>query len=481
MANDTTSTTQRAARRAPTVPCHRLVGAGITALVFFTPIDGLTPDTGEGREPDVEVAGFSVGVRSARDAETAVTTVTSASDGAGTPTAPTAPTIAPSSATSATGSTTTTTPSIATVRRSSDSGTSRITWQVDESAPAVELGPLVSPDVGNTCANGLDSGDMSEFMGGGIDDIDGADYQRAIRLPDDRVLWTFQDAFVGGRLLHNVAAVQSGRCFTRIGPDDRSWLLADDTVHQRRWHWILDGLVSADGTAIELFVVEMHETGDRYLGRTRPTALRRVTVDAATLEFVETVDEPWIEDRLYGWSVTSDADHTYLYSHCYRQFGHDTLLGFDECSSEITVARVDRGDPAGARTYWDGQGWNPEPSSAVPVVDATLFFAGNNPAQIRFTGERFELVEKRGDWFGDAVEFATAPDPFGPFEPAASVAQPLPCSSDTCNSYFATWVPWQSSDGTAIWMISHNRWNGAETADHLEHYRPSVHSIHLPR
>lgn len=37
--------------------------------------------------------------------------------------------------------------------------------------------------------------------------------------------------------------------------------------------------------------------------------------------------EPPTGDDLYGWSVAEDAEFTYLYSHCYQQFGYDTLLG----------------------------------------------------------------------------------------------------------------------------------------------------------
>lgn len=478
--------THRQLPRRPIVPCHRLIGAGVTALVLFTPLPAAVVDAAESLPPTDEqldgtepVGAAPSTVATDTDADTDPTdpftsTEPSRPNTIATPRTVTVETVETSTTST---STTSTSSTISTTISSTTSATSTTT----PPRTRVALGPLTSPDVGASCADGLDAEHLNAFVSDGIAGIGGADYQRAIRLPDDRVLWTFQDAFVNGRLLHNVAVIQSGRCFTRVGPGDRSWLFADDTDHQRRWFWVLDGVVSADETTVELFVVEMRETGPQYLSRTRPSALRRVTVDLSNLEATGAVEEPWLDDRLYGWSVTSDAEHTYLYSHCYQQFGYDTMLGFGECASEVTVARVPKGDPGAERTFWDGTGWNPDPASAVAVVDATVFFAGNNPAQIRFTGERFELVEKRGDWFGETVEFATAPHPAGPFEPVASVAQPLPCSFDTCNSYFATWVPWPSSDGTAIWTISHNRWDGTETADHLEHYRPSFHAVHLPR
>ena len=42
----------------------------------------------------------------------------------------------------------------------------------------------------------------------------------------------------------------------------------------RQWQWILGGGLGTDGTQIHLFVVQMNETGDAYLSRARPTALR---------------------------------------------------------------------------------------------------------------------------------------------------------------------------------------------------------------
>ena len=340
-------------------------------------------------------------------------------------------------------------------------------------------GPITSPDAGEHCADDLGAEALTRFFSDRIGEVGGADYQRAVRLPDDRVLWTFQDAFVDGALVHNIAMVQSGRCFSRLGSTSRSWLLGDLTSNFRRWHWILDGVVSADGRRVHLFVVEMEETGPRYLSRTRPRVLRRVVLDATTLAVVDIVVEPTTGDDLYGWSITEDADFTYLYSHCYQQFGYDTPLGFGACASDVKLARVPRGDPESPRTFWDGTGWTTDHTDAVPVVDARFVYSGNNPAQIRFDGTRFVLVEKRDDWFGTTVEFASSDSATGPFRHVATVAEPLRCDAATCNSYFATWLPW-TDEGRLIWSISHNRWDGAETATHLHDYRPTFHSIELP-
>ena len=167
---------------------------------------------------------------------------------------------------------------------------------------AASFAPITSPDVGEHCAVGLDAADITEFFSRPIGSFQGADYQRSFRLADGRVLWTFQDAFIAGRLVHNVGMIQSGRCFTVLNSGARSWLLGDSTSHMRRWHWILDGGISPDGSLVNLFVVQMNEHGSSYLSRVRPTALRRVVLDASTLDVVYVIDEEATGADLSGWS-----------------------------------------------------------------------------------------------------------------------------------------------------------------------------------
>jgi hypothetical protein len=178
--------------------------------------------------------------------------------------------------------------------------------------------------------------------------------------------------------------------------------------------------------------------------------------------------------------VTSDDEHTYLYSHCYQQFGYDTLLGFGACSADVKVARVPRGEPDSQREYWDGENWTIDDTRATPVVDESFVLSGNNPAQIRFDGRRFVLVEKRDDWWGTTVEFGVAELAQGPFERVATIDEPLTCDRSVCNTYFASWIPWLDADGRHLWSIGHNRWNGSETAANLADYRPTFAPVDLP-
>lgn len=353
-----------------------------------------------------------------------------------------------------------------------------VEWPVVEAPHADPFAPVTSSDVGEHCAVGLSASELSDFFDDPIGDFQGADYQRAFKLDDGRVLWTFQDAFIHGTLVHNVGMIQSGRCFTMLNDGARSWLLDDLTSHMHQWHWILGGAPSVDGT-IHLFVVQMNETGGWYLNQTRPAVLRRVVLHAATLEVLDVIEEQVTGDDLYGWAVTEDGTYPYLYSHCFQQFGYETPLGFGECAIDVRVARVPVGSFDADREYWDGTDWSEDHTEAVPVVDGTFAHSGNNPAQIEFDGERFLLVEKRDDWWGSTIEFGVADQPQGPFEHLGYVDEPLKCDRSRCNTYFASWIPWDDESGAHIWAIGHNRWNGEETHRYLHIYRPTFHRIDM--
>jgi hypothetical protein len=335
------------------------------------------------------------------------------------------------------------------------------------------FGPITSVDAGPNCATSLSAADLAAFFSGPIGPFQGGDYQRTVRLPDDRVLWTFQDAFIEGALVHNAAFVQSGRCFTLLDPSRASWLLADETIPLRRWHWILGGDVTTDRTRIALFVVEMRETGDRYLHRPRPVVLRRIDLDATSLEVIGMREQPRTGDDLYGWSVTSDDRYTYLYSHCFQQFGYDSLFGSAPCVEHVKVARLPRGRFDAAPEYWNGSTWSGSHTDAVPVIDGTFVYSGNNPAQVRFDGTSFWLVEKRDDWWGATIEFGVSSRPGGPFTHVGTLPQPTACDPAVCNTYFAGWVPWRDPSGALIWSISRNVWSGASSPDQFDRYRPT--------
>jgi hypothetical protein len=327
--------------------------------------------------------------------------------------------------------------------------------------------------------------DLTAFFDGGAPLI-GADYQRAYPLPDGRVLWLFQDAFLttshGPTLVHNVGLLQSGDCFQllRNGSHDapKSYLFPDLTDRFDRWFWPLGGGTGRDGD-LHVFVAEMVEHGGGYLRHTEPVATWLVTIDVDDLSVVDQQPAPNDSPDLYGWSVVSAGEHTYLYSHCYRQFGFDPLwfapstfahdLG---CTADVTVARIPLSTFEATPVYWNGWAWVDDPNVAVPVIPADG--RSVNPTQVTVAGGRFVAVTKVDDWWGREVVLDTAPAPEGPWRTYATV--PVEPECDGCNTYFASIVPFGADDGSFIVGLSCNTWGG----DDLGHYTPSFLRVPLP-
>jgi hypothetical protein len=312
----------------------------------------------------------------------------------------------------------------------------------------------------------------------------GADYQRATPLPNGKVLWTFQDAEVrlpdgSTTLVHNIGMVQDGTCFSVLMNgsqwNPQPWLFPASTVKFSHWYWPLDAAMGTDGR-VYIFTAEMYERGQRYLTRVEPTStvIAGVDIDTLAVEFLGAPADA--SNRLYGWSIESDDDWTYLYAHCYRQFGFDPffdVLAHDRsCSNIVTVARVPRGQLFAAPEYWSGAGWSRRRADAVPVIER----AGRmvNASDIVYRDNRWLAVTKVDDWFGRQIFVESAARPTGPFERIATLTAPLKCPQD-CNTYYASWVP--STDASRLTIgLSHNRWDGIFTAV----YRPSFFTIPKP-
>ena len=357
-------------------------------------------------------------------------------------------------------------------------------------APAVEASSPATTDLvaaGTVCLADLEPDTLGRLFDTEPGGVIGADYQRAIALPDGRVLWTFQDAAVRVgpdeiTIVHNIAVLQQDRCFEilyrghRAAP--KSMFFADRTIPFVRWFWPLDAAVGNDGR-VYVYAAEVVERGADYLTETVPVGTWVAIFDPTVDDVVAELRPPDSSADLYGWSITSDAAWTYLYAQCYRQFGFDhyaTVPAFDRsCSTRITVARVPRGRLFDPLRYWDGASWVADPDRAAPVIDA----GGRriNADQFEWTGARFVSVNKEGDWWGDRILLSESVAPTGPFRVYEEIRAPIKCAE--CNSFFATWVPAAAArrtDSSFVISLAHNRWDGVVSA----WYRPSFHRVTAP-
>ncbi|MEN9644419.1 MAG: hypothetical protein RL238_1088 [Actinomycetota bacterium] len=346
----------------------------------------------------------------------------------------------------------------------------------------------------SACARSLSTEDLTSFFSSGASGLLGGDYPRSIPLSDGRVLWLFQDSFIGdpatanltaAGFAHNVALVQTGLCFTvRWGGGDlvapRSFMGGAQETDLIHWFWPMDGEVGADGN-VHVFVAEFwNPEGTGAATGARPTAVWRAVLrqsDLAVLSFAPAPDAAALP--LYGFTVVSDDDWSYLYGNCYRQFTNPGYLGaFDtSCNTDVTVARVPHGHFEQVPTYWNGSTWGTG-RAAASVIHHDGVLA--NPLQVeRWTKNRYVAVALLDDWFGRSVQLYEAHSPTGPFERYGAAPLSTQCG-DTCTVYFATFTPWRTAQGDLQLSISNFTWDKNVAFQQPRLYRPTLVSVAAP-
>ncbi len=338
------------------------------------------------------------------------------------------------------------------------------------------------------CAGGYSAEELNaELHVGAAGGVVGADYARSQVLPDGRVLWVFQDVFIGGTgtlgsasFSHNAGLVQDGTCFEVLqGKRGHSWIGGDVEHELHHWFWPLDSVIDANGLLAQFVVEFRNPNGTGAFAGAEPVAVWVASIDLDTFEVVDLRPAPDFGDRpLYGFSIASDDTYHYLYGNCYRQFADPGFAGFlhdTDCGPLTYVARVPVGHPEASPEYWSGTGWSSVRADAAPVSQKGTFA---NPVQVRRLGDLYVSVTKVDDWWEDSVVVEVATSAEGPFVELRTIDVLPVC--DVCNTYFAQPLPWTGADGSLLIAISNNAWNmGRDAYPHPERYRPSVLSIPL--
>jgi hypothetical protein len=338
------------------------------------------------------------------------------------------------------------------------------------------------------CLPDLTVGSLGTMFDGEPGGIIGADYPRTVELENGNVLWTFQDARIrtptGARYVHNIGMLQVGRCFNvLVGGSSQypeAWLFPDDTAPEYRWFWPLDAEIGSDGQ-VYIFATEMRERGDRYLERTEPGGVFVARFNPINWN-IEWYGRPAdTSTALYGWSIESDDEWTYLFAHCHRQFGYDPVFGGAahdrSCTQQVTVARVPAGRIFDQPSYWTASGWSSSSRQAVSVV--TPEGQWTMPTQFLRKNGRWLAITKVDDWFGTDVVIESAVHPAGPYVEIERRRAGLKCANTECATYFSSWIDGQNlggPDDVLISSLSHNRWDGEPSWV----YRPTYQVVFPP-
>ncbi len=353
--------------------------------------------------------------------------------------------------------------------------------------PAVVAPTSTSPE----CVGGYSATDLNTLIHDsptGAGGIVGADYPRAQILPDGRVLWVFQDVFIGGdgssldnaSFVHNAGLVQDGSCFQvlRTGTH-HSWIGAANERPLYHWFWPLDSMVTTNGQLAQFMVEMRNANGTGASDGAHPVAVWIATIDLDDFGVIDLNPAADPDDRpLYGFSITTDDTYNYLYGNCYRQFADPGVIGAHdvECGPLVYVARIPLGHPEALPQYWTGSEWSAQRDSAAPIANRGALA---NPMQVRHVDEIYISVSKLDDWWGNTVEIDIATSPHGPFVAVTSIDVSPACEG--CNTYFAHLLPWTAADGSLLIAISNNAWDmRADAFPHPQRYRPSIFAVALP-
>ncbi|MCX6520681.1 MAG: hypothetical protein NTZ21_08460 [Actinobacteria bacterium] len=338
------------------------------------------------------------------------------------------------------------------------------------------------------CASELLADELDTMLNATPAGFSGSDYPHAYPLGEGRILWLFQDVFHGGgdtlseaAFAHNGGFVQTGGCVQSlqqgVAVEPRSLVGGDLEVRRHRWFWPLDGEIGADGNLWVFFAEMANPNGTGAAMGAVPIGTWVVVFDPGTLEIVSFERAADDSAALYGWSIASDEQYSYLFGHCYRQFVPDTPLGLDpSCSPHVVLARVPLGEFDAAPEYFvgsgspsdQGEGWGRDPSSAVPVSSRGLA----NGASVERFGNAYVSVTKVDDWFGDELVVSVAAAPEGPWHDVAS--HPVSTRCGRCNTYGTFVMPWLE-DGRLVVAVSNNSFEMQRDAfSDATLYRPSI-------
>ena len=290
------------------------------------------------------------------------------------------------------------------------------------------------------------------------------DYPHAYALPDGRTLWLFQDAFVGAddqlgddRFAHNAALVQSGDCFELLptsGGTGTSWIGSWVEHGLQQWFWPLDAEVGADGY-LWLFLAEVHNpNGSGAATGAEPVATWRARYRLPDLELVDLEPAADASRSLFGYSIVSDDDWTYLFGHCYRQYVAEGGRGV---RSGVLAVHL-RGPRAARRSSIASWSTGRVPAGRHERAARQPVLTGQRsmPVSVERFGDVYVAASDEDDWFGSDVVIRTAPAPQGPWTEVLRYTPETRCAA--CNNYGAFILP-HLEDGQVVIAHSNNAWD----------------------
>ena len=305
----------------------------------------------------------------------------------------------------------------------------------------------------------------------------GGDIPRIYPLPDGREAWWLNDSFIPPdgtppvdqfMFVRNVLFLRGldGSLEMRVGErGGEAWdfLPHPDTDHFHRFFWPLGGMVVGD--QLRVFVAEMQCDRPEWGICFRPTRTWLATYTWADMQLVDL--HPATNDGVrpvYGFSVVSDEEWTYLFG-AGAEYNTPHIRGG---SDQTYVARVPFGQLDAEPTYWDGTAWNPDPDTAVSLVQRG--YSDFRLSVIPWNGG-YLGVAKEDEFVGQRIIVMTAPTPQGPWTDLETIPMPFSKEHPDFVTYDAVPYP-QRVDGRLAIVYSTNSTIEKTVFNDTSVYRP---------
>ncbi|WP_424343659.1 hypothetical protein [Ilumatobacter sp.] len=350
-------------------------------------------------------------------------------------------------------------------------------------------GGHLSTDVGcawDTSAAGLDA-----FFAARVGPVLGWDYQHVYPLGGNRSLWLFQDTFIDhsntastlgkASFAHNAALVQEGNCFRLLHSGTTAkpapFELGTGTETLKTWFWPMGGEL-IDGK-LHVFWARMRK--DSFdpkppdgLGW-HPDATFVATYDPDTMARLDfrMATQPGAAP-IYGYTVQSDAEFTYLFANTFEQnmTREGGWFNGPHSGTKMWLGRVPRGRVFDQPEYWTSKGWSQDRRVAEPILQRHW---AEFPFQPRLIDGQWVAATAVNGYWGDSFELDVADNPWGPWTTVES--RPLqPRGADPkMNTYHAHLMPWRDAQGNLIVSVSNNARDMLRDAwPNPARYRPMV-------
>jgi hypothetical protein len=302
------------------------------------------------------------------------------------------------------------------------------------------------------------------------------DIPRAYELDGGRTLWVTNDSFLSAdRTARTIeeATFQRNAAFTerrgRLGlihSPGEPFLPNDSGSHFDQWWWF-HGAVNV-GDRLEVFVSLMRRTGElgwainfTYAETWIATISGR---DGSILDLRPAPNRG--TEPLYGFSVASDDDFTYLFGNTARYFT-DWATNY--------LARVPFGEVDQPPTYWDGWGWSPNAVDAAPIHVGT---SATCRMHVVRRGPEWWATHKRDEFFGNEIELLRAAAPTGPWTVAGRLPTPT-ISGDGRTCTYDAQARLVDDNTLRVWW-SNNAYAEDDVRNQAEWYRPTQRLIDIP-